>query len=34
MTAITKKLKEVHADLWKPHDSLFQSDNIYLAILI
>ena len=34
MTATTKKLEEVHADLWGPHDPPSQSGSIYAAILI
>lgn len=34
MTPITSKLKEVHADLWGPHDPLCQSKSTYAAILM
>lgn len=32
--AITKKLENVHMNLWSPHNPFFQSRNIYIAILI
>ena len=34
MTPITSKLKEVHTNLWGPHDFLSHSKNIYSAILM
>lgn len=34
MTPTTSKFKEVHANLWGPHDPLVQSGSTYAAILI
>lgn len=34
MTATTKKLEEVHANLWGPYDPLSQSGSVYSAILM
>ena len=34
MTAISRKLKEVHADLWGPHDPSSQLGSQYAAILM
>lgn len=34
ITAIIKKLKEVHINFWRLYNLPFQLDSIYLAILI
>lgn len=34
ITLITSKLKEVHVDLWGPHNPPSQSESVYTVILI
>ena len=34
MTPTTRKLKEIHADLWRPYDPLSLSEKIYIGLLL